>query len=98
MQNIIITYELSTIPQSFFNVAGEPSDGGENNSRLVHLICDGFFGAWIDSLSPPLKIVFSTLDAMAVLHNTKSSDVNTFGDLFHAFANKVGDLSHTAST
>ena len=35
---------------------------------------------------------------MAVLHNTKSSDVKTCGDIFHAFANNVGDLSHSAST
>ena len=42
---------------------------------------------------PPLKIDVSIVDAMAVVHNTKSSDVKTFGDLFHAFANKIGDLS-----
>ena len=56
MQNIISTYELSTIPRSFFNIAGEPNDGGENKSQMVHVICDGIFGAWIDPLSPPLKI------------------------------------------
>ena len=62
---------------------------------MVHLICDGIFGAWIDSLSLPLKIIVSILDAMPVLHNTKSSDVKTFRDLLHAFANNVGDLSST---
>ena len=31
-------------------------------------------------------------------YTTKSSDAKTFGDIFHGFANKVGELSHSALT
>ena len=96
MRNNTSTYELSTIPRSFFNVAGEPNDDGENKSQMIHVICGGIFELIL--FHPPLKIDVSILDAMAVLHNTKSSDDKTFRDLFHAFANKMGDLSHSVST
>ena len=95
MQNIISTYELSTIPRSFFDVAREPNDGGGNKSQMVYVLVFLEHGL-IPFLSPPLKIDVSILGAMEVLHNTKSSDVKTL--VTFSFSNKVGDLSHSAST
>jgi hypothetical protein len=39
MERIIGYFELSTAPPSFFDIGGNPNDGGQNKSELVHSIC-----------------------------------------------------------
>ena len=76
MERIIGYFELSTAPPSFFDIGGNPNDGGQNKSELVHSICKTVPEAWNDPI-PEVDIV--VFDAMSELNRLKKTgDIKKF--------------------